>query len=87
MKRDILAQEVGLSSGHLHRAFRETTGTMALDYITRRRIERAMRILSTEKVSVLDVSMRVGFQSVHFTRTFRRISGANPSRFRGDVQA
>ncbi|MFC5069176.1 helix-turn-helix transcriptional regulator [Flaviflagellibacter deserti] len=90
LERDIriaeLAQEIGLSAGHLHRAFRETTGATPLDFITRRRIERAMRILSTEKVSVLDLSLRVGFQSVsHFTRTFRRISGVNPSRFRGDL--
>ena len=88
MEREILvadlAREVGLSAGHLHRAFRETTGTTPLDFITRRRIERAMQILSTEEVSIIELSFRVGFQSVsHFTRTFRRVSGVNPSRFRG----
>ncbi|BBK32845.1 AraC family transcriptional regulator [Stella humosa] len=75
-----LARLVGLSAGHLHRAFRATTGTTPLEFINRRRIHRASAILATEGPTVAEVALRVGFLSPsHFTRTFRRVTGRGPS--------
>ncbi len=86
LDRDILigdlAEAVGLSAGHLHRAFRATTGTTPLEFIHRSRIKRAAAILADEQVPVADLALRVGFQSPsHFARTFRRFTGVNPSRY------
>jgi AraC family transcriptional regulator len=86
LDRDILigdlAAAVGLSVGHLHRAFRVTTGTTPLEFIHRLRIKRAAAILASEQVPVADLALRVGFQSPsHFARTFRRFTGVNPSRY------
>ncbi|WP_437942412.1 helix-turn-helix transcriptional regulator [Sorangium sp. So ce341] len=81
-----LAALVGVSAGHLHRAFRATTGVTPLDYINERRIRRAMAILASEDISVAELALRVGFLSPsHFTRTFRRVAGVNPSRFRSSA--
>lgn len=75
-----LARLVGLSAGHLHRAFRDTTGLTPLEFINRRRVERAAAILASEGPTVAEVALRVGFLSpTHFTRTFRRITGRSPS--------
>ena len=75
-----LARLVGLSAGHLHRAFRETTGQTPLEFINRRRVERAAAILATEEPTIAEVALRVGFLSPsHFSRTFRRVTGRNPS--------
>ncbi|HEY8369176.1 MAG TPA: AraC family transcriptional regulator [Thermodesulfobacteriota bacterium] len=77
-----LARLVGLSTGHLHRAFRETVGVTPLDYINERRVRRAIAILATERVTVADLALRVGFSSPsHFARTFRRVTGVTPSRY------
>jgi AraC family transcriptional regulator len=77
-----LARLVGVSPGHLHRAFRATLGMTPLSYIHEKRIERASVILATEDVSIADVALRVGFLSAgHFSRTFRRLTGVHPSKF------
>jgi AraC family transcriptional regulator len=82
-----LAALVGLSAGHLHRAFRATVGVTPLDFINERRVRRAMDILAHESVSVAALALRVGFVSPsHFTRTFRRVTGRNPSRFRAEIE-
>lgn len=78
-----LAQLVGLSAGHLHRAFRATTGVTPLAFVNEQRIQRALKILATENISITELAFRVGFVSPsHFTRTFRRITGSNPSQVR-----
>jgi AraC family transcriptional regulator len=78
-----LAGLVGLSAGHLHRAFRATTGKTPLEFINERRVRRAMQILEKEGASIAEIALRIGFLSPsHFTRTFRRIAGVNPSSYR-----
>jgi len=78
-----LAALVGVSEGHLHRAFRTTIGQTPLQFINQRRIERAIRILATEPTSVADLALRVGFTSPsHFARIFRSVTGTNPSQYR-----
>lgn len=78
-----LAQLVGVSPGHLHRAFRATLGVTPLSYIHEKRIEHAISILATEGAPIADVALRVGYLSAgHFSRTFRRLTGVHPSKFR-----
>lgn len=78
-----LARLVGISEGHLHRAFRATTGMTPLSYIVQQRIRHAVTILRTQDVTVAELAQRVGFMSVsHFSRTFRRVVGVSPARFR-----
>lgn len=75
-----LARLVGLSAGHFHRAFRHTTGQTPLEFVNRRRVERAAAILASEELTVAELALRVGFLSPsHFTRTFRRVTGRSPS--------
>lgn len=79
-----LAELIGLSPGHLHRAFRATVGKTPLEYVNERRVQRAMQILARETASVAETALRVGFQSPsHFARIFRRIAGVNPADYRG----
>lgn len=82
-----LAGLVGISPGHLHRAFHATTGKTPLAFINERRVRRAMAILQTERASIAEIALRVGFVSPsHFTRTFRRIAGLKPSDYRDGVR-
>ena len=90
IERDILvsdlAELLGVSAGHLHRAFRQTMGITPLDYITDRRIRRAMTIIAQDNAPIAELALRVGFVSPsHFTRTFRRVTGMNPSTYRAGL--
>lgn len=78
-----LADAIGLSPGHFHRAFRATTGKTPLTYVTEARIRRAIGIAATEPLSVAELALRVGFASPsHFARLSRRMTGVAPSRLR-----
>jgi AraC family transcriptional regulator len=78
-----LASLVGVSAGHLHRAFRATLGVTPLDYIVQKRIQRAAAILAREQLPITQLALRVGISSPgHFARAFRRVTGASPSAYR-----
>jgi AraC family transcriptional regulator len=82
-----LAELVGCSEGHFHRAFHATTGETPLRFIHRMRIERAMQILATQDVAITELAMRLGFVSPsHFARVFRSITGRSPRAFRSAHQ-
>ncbi len=78
-----LAACVGLSEGHFHRAFRATTGRTPLAFIQQRRVEAAIRRLTTGTASVTEIAFELGFGSpTHFARVFRSHTGRNPADFR-----
>jgi AraC family transcriptional regulator len=80
-----LASLVGLSEGHLHRAFRLTTGLTPLQFINEKRVKRAMALLSGTAVPISNVALEVGFtSSSHFARVFRTVTGIGPSQYRKD---
>jgi AraC-like DNA-binding protein len=57
-----------------------------LSFIHEKRIEHAMSILASEDVPIADVALRVGYVSAgHFSRTFRRVTGVHPSKFRNGM--
>jgi AraC family transcriptional regulator len=80
-----LASLVGLSEGHLQRAFRLTTGRSPLQFINEMRISRAMKILSETALPVSSIALEVGFVSPsHFARVFRAVTGVGPAQYRKD---
>lgn len=82
-----LAALVGVSEGHLHRAFRITTGKTPLTFITERRVQRAMQMLARGRMSIAEIAISVGFLNPsHFTRMFRKITGRSPSEYRTGVK-
>jgi Helix-turn-helix domain len=55
------------------------------EVIFNRRVERAKGLLRDPKLSVLDVSINVGFElQNNFARAFRRVIGVSPTQFRRD---
>jgi len=80
-----LANLVELSKFHFLRLFRTSCGVTPHDYLVRRRVEVATDILLHEDASLAEVAYRLGFaDQSHFSRHFRRITGASPGRLRRD---
>lgn len=78
-----LAALVGLTRFHFIRAFTQAAGMTPLQFVIRRRIERAREFLADPGVSISDAAIRSGFGSpIQMTRAFRRIIGTTPSAIR-----
>lgn len=76
-----LSEHVGLSKFHLHRVFVAQTGFEIAEYIQRRKMERAMALLKSGDISVIDAAMSVGYEShSSFSRVFKQSFGVTPSQ-------
>lgn len=80
--RDIAAS-AGVSIEFLTRAFRARTGTTPYDFLLRRRIEEAKRLLARSDLSLAEIAavLQFGSQS-HFTTVFKKYAHETPARFR-----
>lgn len=78
-----LAGLVQLSTSHFFRAFRTTFGESPVAYVMKRRMSRAQELMSKSRVSLSQIALDCGMcDQAHFSRTFRRIVGMNPSVWR-----
>jgi AraC family transcriptional regulator len=78
-----LARRAGYSLHHFSRLFSARTGEGPAEWIERRRIERARRLLLEGPQRIIEVALACGFNdAATFTRAFRRRTGTTPSRFR-----
>ena len=78
-----LARRVGLNDFKLKCGFREVLGTTVFGYVRKIRMEKAKQLLETSDVSITQVALSVGYNSIsHFTMAFKRSVGILPSQYR-----
>lgn len=78
-----LAAAACMSRFHFARRFRQSTGESPMQYVMRRRIERAMPMPAGSARSVAAIALELGFfDQSHFTRSFRRLAGMAPRDYR-----
>ena len=78
-----LADAANMNVFYFAGLFRKSMGMSPHQYVLYRRVERAKQLLSDRKLSVLDVSLQVGFDHPNnFARAFRRLVGVSPTQFR-----
>jgi AraC-like DNA-binding protein len=78
-----LARIAHVSEAHFIRTFRATFGETPHRYLQRRRVERAMFLLRESDLSISEICLEVGFQSLgSFGRTFREVVGESPTTYR-----
>lgn len=83
-----LARVACVSKFHFARCFTQIHGLAPLEYLTRRRIERAQDLLRAANLTVTEVCMMVGYSSLgSFSSSFRRLVGESPSAYRGRYAA
>ena len=80
---DTLAAAAHLSKYHFARSFAAAYGETPRAYLTRRRIERAKDLLRVANLTVTEVCLLVGFESLgSFSARFRELVGRSPSEYR-----
>ena len=80
---DEIAATCDVSSAHLRRAFKNTTGYTIHDYVENVRLNKAKALLSETDLPLKEISYRLGFAaSSTFSSVFRKLQGETPSGFR-----
>jgi AraC-like DNA-binding protein len=78
-----LARNTCLSGDHFTRAFKRTTGQTPLDYINRKRLEKAQLLLITTNLSLKEIFEKTGFNSAsYFNRIFKKATSLTPLEYR-----
>lgn len=78
-----LSDRFGMSPSYLSRTFKSVTGFTLVGYQNLTRVREAQVLLAQTDARVTDISEQVGFeQFAHFNRTFKKITGTNPMRYR-----
>ena len=79
----LMAEKLGFQSAYLARLFNRYAGESPLKYLTNIRIHEAKRLLMDPSLSIAKVGEMVGYpDQFHFSKTFRKATGMNPSAFR-----
>lgn len=78
-----LAHLLSLSASHFCRAFKCTFGVSPREYVLRRRIEVAQKLMLTTSEPLSSIAASCGMcDQPHFTRSFHRIVGETPHLWR-----
>ena len=77
-----VAENVGISEGHLSHVFKKETSYTVNDFITRYRIKAAMKLLADCRNRIYEVADKVGYRDItYFSSTFKKITGLTPSDY------
>ena len=80
---DYMARVAGYSKHHFARSFAAAYGETPRAYLTRRRVERAKDLLRTANLTVTEICLLVGFESLgSFSSRFRELVGSSPTEYR-----
>lgn len=79
---DLLAQNFGYSKSRFSHLFHEYFGSGISEYVNNLRCKAAAEALTRQEVSMVEIAMGVGFESVRtFYRAFKRCYGMTPSQY------
>jgi AraC-like DNA-binding protein len=78
-----LAAAAGMSRSAFAQRFKTTVGLAPLDYLSRWRVQSAARLLRVTDRTVSSLATEFGFSTPSsFIRTFKRVTGQSPARYR-----
>lgn len=82
-----LCSSLCVNQSHFSRVFVKETGVQPILYLTRLRLEEAVRLLNTTDLTISEISDRCGFDnSNYFSKVFRKHMGTSPRLFRQHLQ-
>ncbi|MDR2469025.1 MAG: AraC family transcriptional regulator [Tannerella sp.] len=87
LHRDIRLDELSslcyITNDHLIRMFRKEMQCPPLQYINRKKVEKAQLMLSISDKSIKDIAHSLSFDNLsYFHRLFKKITGCSPGRYR-----
>jgi AraC-like DNA-binding protein len=84
---ELAAGEACYSQFHFHRLFVAAFGETPHEFVTRRRMEHAKRLLARGEMTVTEVCLEIGYDSLgSFSTKFHRMVGRAPSAYQREVR-
>jgi AraC family transcriptional regulator len=81
-----LAAEAGVHPVHLASVFRRFYSETIGEYVQKRRVAHASKLLLDAEMSLVDIAYSSGFSDQsHFNRVFKRVTGLTPGAFRNST--
>ena len=79
----LLCHELAMSRASLYNKIKAITGISANEYINKLRMEKAIQLIRTSKLSFTEVAEQVGFASPsYFSTAFKQYTGFTPTQFK-----
>lgn len=79
---DLVAEYANVSPTYLSKMFKVMTGSNFSEYVTELKLEQAEALLRERKLSVQEISARIGYHSTHhFIRLFKEKHGQTPKQY------
>lgn len=83
LELETIATAVHYSKYHLHRMFSKTVGITICDYVRRRQLTEAAKLLVFSQKSIIDIAFVCGYESQQaFTSSFKSMYKLSPSEYR-----
>ena len=80
---EMLSHTIQKSPKYLGAFFKSMTGKTPIEYLNEYRVEKAARKLRVTDLSVTDIAFSSGFSDLsYFIKTFKRIKGVSPGKYR-----
>lgn len=77
------AGKLNVNASYLSALFKNDTGTSLTDYVNKRRMRKARKLLRTTSLTIQDIAALSGVPDVHyFNRMFKRDSNISPGEYR-----
>lgn len=80
---ETIAANAGYSPSYFSHVFHKETGVSPYHFVVKSRMDYAMQLLQTTRLSVQDIAFQVGFNSIaNFCYAFRKEKGMSPHEYR-----
>ncbi|MBL4678827.1 MAG: helix-turn-helix domain-containing protein [Mucilaginibacter sp.] len=83
LSRRQIAERVFITEKYLSSLFNKETGIHLIYYINKYRVDKAVELLQSTRLSVSEIAFKVGYSSLqNFNKNFKAITGKSPSAYR-----
>ena len=80
---ELISGKFFISTHYFSRIFKKSTGMTFIEYLNGIRIKEAQKLLATTRLSISEISERVGYKSsTHFGRLFKQLTKTSPREYR-----
>ncbi|MGI2295091.1 response regulator transcription factor [Paenibacillus sp. GXUN7292] len=83
LRLEDVAEHVHLSVNYFSQKFRQETGEAFIDYLTRIRIQEAIKLFRSTSLSTEEIAEQVGYMNAnYFTKVFKKVTGQTIKHFK-----
>jgi two-component system response regulator YesN len=82
---NMLSKVVHLNASYLSRLYKQVTGHGLAEYITEKKLEKAMDLLKQTSLKVHEIAGQIGWESGYFIKIFKRNTRMTPQEFREKI--